>query len=76
MTEKGVAMPFIFNSVIEVRGPMCFLYENDVFVAGEMIEGGLAAVRRAQAKGVDASNTAHDGNQKEMKKDELSHGKC
>ena len=44
MTEKGVAMPFIFNSVIEVRGPMCFLYENDVvFVAGEMIGGPASA---------------------------------
>ena len=41
-----------------------------------MIEGGLAAVRRAQAKGVDASNTAHEGGLKEVKKDESSHDEC
>ena len=40
-----------------------------------MIEGGFAAVRRAQAKGVDASNTAHEGGQKEVKK-ESSHDEC
>ena len=42
---------------------MCFLYENNVFVAFEVIEGSLAMIRRTQAEGVNASDTTHDGGQ-------------
>ena len=40
-----------------------------------MIES-LASVQRAQAEGVNASNTTHDGGQIEVKKNKVSYDEC
>ena len=41
-----------------------------------MIGGSLAAIRRAQAEFVNASDTTHDGGQNDVKKNKVSHDEC